>query len=93
MKKKIANRKDKKSMKKRTGKRVWKGKHLHKRSEKEKKQRSKRKGKVIVDKTESIKNISKRNKKKMEREKEGVRKFIYAKVNSLVKGRKQECKC
>ncbi len=42
-------------MKKRTGKRVWKGKNLHRRSEKEKKQRSKRKGKEIVDKTESKK--------------------------------------
>jgi hypothetical protein len=29
----------------------------------------------------------------MEWEKEGVRKFIYAKVKRLVKGGKQECKC
>jgi hypothetical protein len=46
-----------------------------------------------VDKTESIKNISIRNKENMEREKEGVRKIIYAKVKKLVKGGKQECKC
>ena len=41
MKKKIANRKDKKAMKKGTGKRVWKGKNLHKRSEKEKQKKGK----------------------------------------------------
>lgn len=42
MKKKIANRKDKKAMKKRTGKRVWKGKNLHKKSEEEKQKKGKR---------------------------------------------------
>jgi hypothetical protein len=62
-------------MKKRTGKRVCYGKNLHKRSEKEKKQRSKRKGKEIVDKTESIKNISKRNKEKHGTGKRGCKKI------------------
>lgn len=42
MKKKIANRKDKKAMKKGTGKRVWKGKNLHKKSEEEKQKKGKR---------------------------------------------------
>ena len=40
-----------------------------------------------MDKTESIKNISKRNKENMEREKEGVRKIIYAKVKKVGKRR------
>ena len=89
MKKKIANRKDKKSMKKKQENGFGKAK-IYIRG---RKKRSKRKGKVTVDKTESIKNISKRNKENMEREKEGVRKIIYAKVKKLVKGGKQECKC
>jgi hypothetical protein len=42
VKKKIANRKDKKAMKKGTGKRVWKGKNLHKKSEEEKQKKGKR---------------------------------------------------
>ncbi len=59
MKKKIANRKDKKSMKKKQENGFGKAK-IYIRS---RKKRSKRKGKVTVDETESIKNISKKIRK------------------------------
>ena len=91
VKKKIANRKDKtkSQWKKEQENGVGKTK-IYIRG---RKQKSKRKEKEIVDKTESRKNISKRNKEKHGTGKEGVRKFIYAKVKRSVNGGKQECKC
>ena len=59
MKKKIANRKDKKAMKKKQENGFGKAK-IYIRG---RKKRSKRKGKVTVDKTESLKNISQKIRK------------------------------
>jgi hypothetical protein len=59
VKKKIANRKDKKAMKKKQENGFGKAK-IYIRG---RRKRSKRKGKVTVDKTESIKNISKKIRK------------------------------